>query len=218
MVVTIDGPAGTGKSTVSQAAAAASQLFYLNSGRFYRAVGWKARQEGIDPDNSEAIMAVARDISIEIIGDEFLVDQQSVGSELHTPEIDRIVAPISSIPEVRSAINQRLRRFARERDVIVEGRDMSTVVFPDAEIKIYLDADPEERARRRFNQGSGVLSLEEVLKSMEERDRIDRNKPTGSLRQADEATYIDTTDLTLAEVCEKVVSIILDRKNHGRSN
>lgn len=217
MVVAIDGPAGTGKSTVSQEVAARTGFFFLNSGKFYRAVSWKALRQKKSLENPQAIIAVAADIVLSVEDNRFLVDGKERNAELHAPEIDQVVAQVSAIPEVRVAVNSRLRRIAGARDVVVEGRDMSTVVFPDAEIKIYLDADVAVRAQRRRAQHRDDIPLEEVQRAMEERDSIDRTKPVGALRRASDAVYIDTTDLTLPEVCERVVAIILDKKNHGRS-
>nr|MDA3951653.1 (d)CMP kinase [Spirochaeta sp.] len=169
MVVAIDGPAGTGKSSVSTRLAELTGLFYINSGRFYRAITWKALQQGKSRDNPQALIATAADISIEIKNDRFLVDGKNRTAELHTPEVDREVAGVSSIPEIRIAVNTRIKRIAGTRDIIVEGRDMSTVVFPDAEVKIYLDADPTVRARRRAEQLGGDSDYTEILASIRER-------------------------------------------------
>lgn len=218
MVVAIDGPAGTGKSTVSRMVAEKTAFFYLNSGRFYRAITWKARTNGVAQDDTDALIAIASRIDIDIDGDRFLVDSVECTDELHTSEIDEAVAAVSSVPEIRDRVNARLKHIAGKRDVVVEGRDMSTVVFPDAEVKIFLDASPHTRARRRFNQGGGTGDIEAIRRAIEERDRIDRTKATGRLRRSEEALYIDTTDLTIDQVCAKVVAIIHEKITHGRSN
>ncbi|MEX2444547.1 MAG: (d)CMP kinase [Alkalispirochaeta sp.] len=216
MVVAIDGPAGTGKSTISKRVAEQTAFFYLNSGRFYRAVTWKALSQGKGLENPQALIATAADISITVEDDQFLVDGVPRDRELHTPEVDSAVATVSSIPEIRIAVNNRLKRIAGERDIVVEGRDMSTVVFPEAQVKIYLDADADERARRRLDQqGSG--DFEEIRESISQRDRIDRTKKTGRLQRTKDAIYLDTTDLTIEQVCEKVIDIIHEKNQHGRS-
>ncbi len=217
MVVAIDGPAGTGKSTISKRVAAETDFFYLNSGRFYRAITWKALHQGKGVENPQALIATAADISITVEDDQFQVDGVPRNEELHTPEVDNAVATVSSIPEIRIAVNSRLKRIAGERNIVVEGRDMSTVVFPDAEVKIYLDADPDIRAHRRLEQqGSG--NFEEIRESISQRDEIDRTKETGRLQRTKDAIYLDTTDLTIEQVCEKVIDIIHEKNQHGRSS
>ncbi len=216
MVVAIDGPAGTGKSTISRRVAEETSFFYLNSGRFYRAITWKALSQGKGLESPQALIATAADISITVENDQFLVDGIPREQELHTSEVDSAVATVSSIPEVRIAVNNRLKRIAGERDIVVEGRDMSTVVFPEAEVKIYLDADADERARRRLDQNGGG-NFDEIRNSIGQRDQIDRTKETGRLQRTKEAIYLDTTDLTIEQVCEKVIDIIHDKNQHGRS-
>ena len=159
MVVAIDGPAGTGKSTVSHLVAEKADFFYLNSGRFYRAITWKALTGGVTRDDAEALVSVASDIDIDIDGDRFLVDGVERTDELHTAAIDHAVAEVSSIPEVRRLVNARIKRIAGKRDIVVEGRDMSTVVFPDAEIKVFLDASPAMRPNAdSANWANGAMS------------------------------------------------------------
>jgi cytidylate kinase len=217
MVVAIDGPAGTGKSTISSRVAEATGFLNLNSGRFYRAITWKVLSQGKGINNPKAIIATAADIRIELSGARFLVDGVPRTKELHTPEVDAATATVSAIPEVRIAVNRRLKQIAGRLDVVVEGRDMSTVVFPDAEIKIFLDADADERARRRVAEREGA-SFEAIREAIIARDRVDREKKVGKLQRSDDAVYIDTTDLTIDQVCEKVIAIIHDKKPHGRSS
>ncbi|MDR2589158.1 MAG: (d)CMP kinase, partial [Spirochaetales bacterium] len=137
-----------------------------------------------------------------------LVDGSPREEELHTDAVDAWVAKHSAILPVRHEVNRRLRDIASTRDIVMEGRDITTVVFPHAEVKIFLDAKPEARARRRFLQGTSGLSEEEIAASLRQRDAIDRNKEEGSLTVAQDAVYIDTSDLTLNEVCEKVLMLI----------
>ena len=217
MVVAIDGPAGTGKSTISQKVAQKAGFFYLNSGRFYRAITWKNLMQGKGLDQTQALIATAADIDISIDQDRFLVDGVERASELHTEQVDATVAAVSAIPEIRIAVNNRIKRIAGERDIVVEGRDMSTVVFPNADVKVFLDAAAEVRARRRMDQvGNGTI--DEIRRAIEERDRIDRGKRIGALRRSEDAVYIDTTDLTIDQVCERVIAIIHEKNQHGRSS
>ena len=215
MVVAIDGPAGTGKSAVSANVAERTGFFYINSGRFYRTITWKALQQGKSIEDPRAIIATAADIAIEVEENRFLVDGKERSHELHTLEVDAQVAEVSSIPEVRIAVNTRIKRIAGKRDIIVEGRDMSTVVFPDADVKVFLDAAPAARAKRRADQIGSDANYEAILSAIQERDRIDRSKVVGKLARSDDAVYLDTTDLTFEQVCEKVLEII-HRKNRTR--
>ena len=213
MVVAIDGPAGTGKSTVAQRVAEKSGFLYINSGKFYRAITYKALKQGKSKENRHALIATAADISVEVTDDAFLVDRQKLDRELHTEEIDNNVAEVSAIPEVRISVNSRIKKIAEERDLVVEGRDMQTTVFPNAEVKIFLDADVKTRARRRFEQNESEGSLEEIEEAIRRRDKIDENKQMGRLARAEDAVYIDTTDLTIEEVCEKVIATIQKKRN-----
>ncbi|POR05221.1 hypothetical protein AU468_01665 [Alkalispirochaeta sphaeroplastigenens] len=198
--------------------AQATGFFHLNSGKFYRAITWKAQQLACDLTDQEEVLAVARGISIDLDGETFLLDGAPRDEELHTPLVDQAVAPVSAFPAVRQEVDRRLTEIAGTRDLVVEGRDMSTVVFPDAEVKVFLDADPAERARRRYEQNGGTGDLKQLEAAIRERDAIDRGKETGRLAQAPDAVYLDTTHLTLRQVCDKVVAIIYDKTNHGRSN
>ncbi len=219
MVVAIDGPAGTGKSSVSRCVARETRFFYVNSGRFYRAITWKALSEGLSPDDHEALLGVARAISIEVRPpDTYLVDGHPRHDELHTPGVDAQVAQVSAIPPLREEVNRRLLVIAAERDIIVEGRDITTVVFPDADVKVFLDASVEERARRRWEQSDQQLTLAQTRDAIARRDGVDRSKETERLYLSGDALYVDTTHLTLEVVCEKVVATIRQKQiNDSRS-
>ncbi|MFP4382583.1 MAG: (d)CMP kinase [Spirochaetia bacterium] len=213
MVVAIDGPAGAGKSTVAALVAEKTDLFYLNSGNFYRAVTLKVLENNADPENDLEVIKSAESTAIEIREGRTFADGIDVEDKLHTPEVDRWVSEHSAIIPVRHVVVQRLRDVAQSLDIIMEGRDITTVVFPNAEVKIYLDADVETRVKRRFSQGIGATSLDEIRKNIIKRDKIDKNKAEGSLRIAPDAVYLDTSDLTIDQVCEKVVYIIHSWKN-----
>lgn len=208
MVVAIDGPAGTGKSTVAKYVARSLGFLYVNSGALYRAITWKVLDRATDPDATEEIVAAAREVDVYVDAGTVRVDGVPEERQLYSHEVNRWVSRHSSVPEVRDCVNDRLRELSKERNVVVEGRDITTVVFPDADVKIYLDASVETRARRRFEQGLTNESLSDIRASIEARDRGDRAKRTGALRRADDAVYVDTSDLTIDEVCETVLGTI----------
>jgi cytidylate kinase len=212
MVVAIDGPAGVGKSTIAKMIAQSCNFYYLNSGSFYRAYTFLHIQEGKDPMDFPSVLETARLHVLAVDGGRICVEGEDIEDKLHTSEVDRFVAKISAYPPLREHVNEQLRRISKDMDVVVEGRDVTTVVFPDADLKCYFDAKPEVRAERRFKQHPDGPDYETVLKEIQERDHIDRTKPVGALQVADGALYIDTSHLTMVQVCEKVLSAIFTLK------
>lgn len=208
MIIAIDGPAASGKSTVARMVARRIGVPYVNSGSFYRAITLAVLEEGYDPARPEDVVAAAAKARIALRRGEVYLGERNVDGELHSDAVDRWVASHSAIPEVRAIVNEQLRRAVAGLDAVIDGRDIGTVVFPDAEAKIYLDASIHVRALRRLKQGVSSLSLEEIERSIVERDRIDRTKPQGSLRKSEDASFLDTSDLTIEEVCEKVIGKI----------
>ena len=208
MIVAIDGPAGVGKSSIAKMVGQKLGLYYLNSGNFYRGVTYRVLHLGIDPNDRDLCIRTASEASFDVKDGHFLLDGENVEDELHTPAIDLWASKISVIPEVRSIVNERIHELTKRLDIIAEGRDMTTVVFPDAEHKFFFDAKPEVRAKRRFDQNPSAMEYDRVLAEINERDEIDRNKPVGGLKIAPDAIYIDTSYLTINEVCEKVVNAI----------
>jgi len=206
MVVAIDGPAGAGKSTVAKRISKRTGMFYLNSGNFYRAVTLKLLREGKDPRSEKDLVETAETCGFSIVNERLHLDGKDVEDFLHTDDVDAWVAQHSAVVAVRHIVNRSLRTIAAGMDVIVEGRDITTVVFPDADLKVYLDADEETRAKRRFDQGVSELTYAEILSNIRMRDAIDRNKEEGSLKVAPDSLYLDTSGLTIDEVCEKVLS------------
>ncbi len=204
MTVAIDGPAGVGKSTIASAIAEKQGYFNLNSGNFYRAVSLTVLRKGISFEDEARVVEAAKRAVLEIRDGRLVMDGEDVEELLHSDEVDGIVAQVSAIVPVRHIVNEKLREISRSLDLVAEGRDMTTVVYPDAEVKVFLDASPEIRAERRFKQGVSTLSYDEILDSIKKRDVIDRNKKEGSLIIADDALYIDTSALTLEQVCERV--------------
>ncbi len=205
MVVAIDGPAASGKSTIAKAVAKAAGLTYVNSGNFYRAITYAVFARSLDPASSQDVIRAAEEARIDLVDGKISLDGENVEAGLHTDQIDQWVARHSAIPRVREVVTDQLRKVAGSLDAIVEGRDIATVVFPDADVKVYIDASIEVRARRRFEQGVSSLTLEQLEATIAERDEIDRTKPFGSLKRAADAVFIDTSHLTIEQVCEKVV-------------
>lgn len=215
MIVAIDGPAGVGKSTVARFVAERFGFFNLNSGNFYRAVTLKAQEKGLTPDQQEELTALAKGLDLDIVGGRLFMDGTDVEDLLHTDRVDSMVSPVSACVAVRHIVNDHIRRITSGMNIVAEGRDMTSVVFPHGEIKIFLDASPLARARRRFHQGTSELTLEEIRQKIEERDRKDRNKQEGSLKITEDAVYLDTSDLTLDQVCEKVSGKIKEYSDPG---
>ena len=212
MIVAIDGPAGVGKSSIARMIADKLGLYYLNSGNFYRGVTYRVLKQKLDPTDKELCIKAADEADFDVRDGHFYLDGEDVEAELHTPAIDLWASKISVIPEVRSIVNRNIHELTKRLSIIAEGRDMTTVVFPDAEHKFFFDAKAEVRAKRRFDQNPDAMPYDKVLSEINERDHIDRNKPVGGLKIAPDAIYIDTSYLTINEVCDKVVRAIKGEK------
>jgi cytidylate kinase len=214
MVIAIDGPAGTGKSTIAQMLARGitgkdgGPFTYINSGNLDRAITLGCLRLGIAPSDPGAVLEYAKKAPLVYQNGQLRLGEEPVEGLLHSDEVDRQVSPLSAIVPVRHVVNDHIRKIASGLNAVVEGRDMTTVVFPGAEYRFYLDASIEERARRRFQQGISALSLEEIKRSIAERDSLDRNKEEGSLILGPGVIYLDTSDLTLTQVYDKLVEIL----------
>lgn len=208
MVVAIDGPAGTGKSTVAHRVAEELNLTFLNSGSFYRALTLAAIDAGVSVDDADAVLELAKKQKLDYVDAHLILNGKDVDDQLHQDKVDANVSKVSSIIPLRHLVNDRMREIVKSLNIICEGRDMTTVVFPQAEYKFYLDASIEVQAQRRFDQGCSGLTLEEVKAAIIKRDEMDKNKAEGALKRADDAQYIDTSDLTIDDVCAIIVSKI----------
>ena len=214
MVIAIDGPAGTGKSTIAKLLAQRltgsieKEFTYINSGKLYRALTLGCLRAGIDTKDSEKVLEFAKNAGIDYRNDDIYLNGENVSDSLQTDEIDRFSAPLSAIVPVRHIINDIIRKISGNLNLVVEGRDMTTVVFPQAEYRFYLDASVEARAKRRFLQGVSQLNLDEIKEAIEQRDNIDKNKEEGSLIQAPGVIYLDTSGLTIEEVYDKLIKYI----------
>ncbi len=210
-VVAIDGPAGVGKSTIAKYISEELGYYFVNSGNFYRAVTYISLERGIHPEATDSIIKVAKVITYSIIEGKLAVDGSVVEEFLHTDAVDAWVAQHSAIIPIREVVNENLRKLAKDGlNIVCEGRDITTVVFPEAQFKFFLDASPRVRAERRFNQQDTRYTLDEIEQKIKERDVIDRNKEFGALKIAHDATYIDSSYLTIDEVYVKVLQAMLD--------
>ncbi|RKX86407.1 MAG: (d)CMP kinase [Spirochaetes bacterium] len=218
MIVAIDGPAGVGKSTVADCVAKKTGFLNINSGNFYRAITKIILDNNVKYKDKNEITRLARRYSLELKDGRITLDGRDIEEQLHTDKIDKWVSVHSSIPEIRNIVNGKLREAVGTRNAVIEGRDIATVVYPEAEIKIFLIANIETRAKRRYFQGTSKLSLEEIRDSIEKRDTIDRNKEFGGLKKTKGSITIDTSGLTIEQVCEKVVNKILDNVKEQESN
>jgi cytidylate kinase len=205
-VIAIDGPAGSGKSTVAKALAERLGLEYLDTGAMYRSVAFAALRRGIDPEDTEPVARVARDLDLRMGPDGAIsVDGVDARIEIRGPEVTRAVSIVAANPLVRDEMRSRQREWAAKRDGgVMEGRDIGTVVFPDAELKVYLDASPEVRASRRSKEVAD-LEYETVAADLARRDALDQGRTHGPLVEADDAVVIDTSDLSVDEIIAAVV-------------
>ncbi len=209
MIIAIDGPAGSGKTTVSRLLAKQLGIGYLDTGATYRALTLKSLDEGVDLNDGEIISSLARKMSLRLEKGKVFLDGQDVTESIRTPLIDRNISLVVSHQQVRESMVELQRRLAEGGDYVVEGRDIGTVVFPDADFKFYLDADVSERARRRFNElkAKGIdLDFNEVLVQLKRRDQADLTRKVGPLRKAEDAIYIDTTGMSINEVVNCLVN------------
>lgn len=202
MVIAIDGPAGCGKSTVAKILAERLHLTFLNSGSFYRGITLALLRAGIDLKDEQKVLDFARGLNLDYVNSHLFLEGEDVEDLLHTDQVDAHAAQVSAIVPLRHIVNEKIREVTKSLSIVCEGRDMTTVVFPNAEHKFYLDASIDVQAQRRFNQGVSDLSLEEIKESIRKRDEIDKNKAEGALKIAPDALYIDTSHLTIEEVCE----------------
>lgn len=203
MIIAIDGPAGTGKSTVAKILSEKLNITFLNSGGFYRTLTMAVLDAGIDYKDEKATLEFCKNQKIEYTKEgHFILNGKDVTSHLHDDRITANASQVSAIVEIRHLVNDLMREITKSLSIVCEGRDMTTVVFPNAEVKVYLDATAEVRAKRRFDQGVSDMTLEEIKASIEKRDEMDKNKKEGSLKIAPDALYIDTSNLTIDNVCE----------------
>ncbi len=210
-VVTIDGPSGVGKGTLAQFLVQQTGFHLLDSGAIYRALAFGAVQDGIALDDVAKLVVLANALPVKFIGTDILYNKEDITAQVRTEEIAGVASTIAVIPEVRAALLARQKAFATEPGLIADGRDMGTVVFPNAEIKVYLTASAEIRAQRRVKQlkSQGVsANIDQITRDIEMRDERDLNRKTAPLKPADDAIVIDTSHLEVDAVCQKVLSLL----------
>lgn len=221
LIVAIDGPAGAGKSTIAKLVAVSLGVPYLDTGALYRALALFLDARGIPPVECDALFSALQEVSLEITEKEILLEGKNVGAEIRTPRIDGIVSAYASLPMVRNRLLDLQREQGKRKGLVADGRDMATVVFPDARVKIFLTASDEERARRRFlelMERKENAHFEEVLEQIRERDRADSSRSTAPLRKAVDAVELSTDGLTIGEVTGRVLALvreILNKENHN---
>ena len=222
MIIAIDGPSGAGKSTVSKEVASQLGFSCLDTGAMFRAIAWKALECGIDLSDAQAVGKIAREYQIdfqcmegEVLPSVVTIGGTDVSREIRTSRIDRSVSAVSAHVPVRSAMLEQQRRIGNAGNYVVEGRDIGTVVFPDAELKIFLTASAHERAIRRLAQnrdrGVGSLDFDEVLADIERRDELDSSRDTAPLRAADDAVQLDSTSQTIAQIVDSICDLAKKR-------
>lgn len=211
LTIAIDGPSGAGKGTVARAIAAKLGYRHVDSGAMYRAVGWKAVRDGVALDDEAGLADLATRANVEITEEVVTIDGVDVTKAIRTPDIDRAAAAVARLPGVRAVLVSRQRDLGAHGAIVMEGRDIGTVVFPAADVKIYLDASPDERARRRAHDPAhtgGPAAVAEVASALTARDEIDRTRAASPLYAAKDAVLLDTTGQSIDAVVAQVLTLV----------
>jgi cytidylate kinase len=214
LTIAIDGPSGAGKGTVARAIAAELGYRHIDSGAMYRAVGWKAIHDGVALDNEHEIAALASRSRLNLLDEVVTIDDHDVTRAIRTPEIDRAAAAVARLPRVRAVLVEQQRHLGVGGGIVMEGRDIGTVVFPDADVKVYLDASPDERARRRAADPAhtgGPAAVSDVATLLTARDELDRTRQASPLYAAPDAVVVDTTGKSVEEVVREVLAVVEGR-------
>ena len=211
LIIAIDGPSGVGKGTIARAIAAELGYRHVDSGAMYRAVGWKAQQLGVPLDREDDLVSIAKQSVIDISATLVTIDGTDITRAIRTPEIDKAAASVARLPRVRAVLVERQRSLGANGAIVMEGRDIGTVVFPGADLKLYLDASAEERARRRAQDpahSGGPAALADVSTLLKDRDRSDSTRAASPLYAAADAVVIDTTDTPIDAVVARVMALV----------
>ena len=216
LIIAIDGPGGSGKSTVARSVARRLGFTYIDSGAMYRAVALWAMRLGMDLDDLHRLEQLAREAHIELPGERVLLNGEDVTAQIRDPRVSEAASRVAAQPAVRRALREEQRRIGSVGPAVMEGRDIGTVVFPEAKVKIFLDAQPDARAQRRASELGAVV--EDVARDLEARDMRDRSRAEAPLTQAPDAEYLDTTHLTPAQVEEAVLKLVRERTSNGKDH
>ena len=212
MIIAIDGPSGSGKGTIAKKLASTLNYTYIDTGAMYRCVSLKSLRENLKETDEEKIVDLLKNMDIKLTNDgKVFMDNEDVSDEIRSLKVTHRVSKISSIIPLREIMRQKQRQFAKKTSIVMEGRDITTEVFPDADYKFYLDASVDERAKRRFlqNKEKKIKStIDEVKNAIIERDYDDMNRKVGSLRRTNDQIYIDSTNMTIDEVLKKMLEVI----------
>jgi cytidylate kinase len=216
LIIAIDGPGGSGKSTVARSVARRLGFTYIDSGAMYRAVALWALRLGMDLDDLHRLEQLAKEARIELPGDRVLLNGEDITAQIRDPKVSDAASRVAAQPGVRRAMREEQRRIGSAGPSVMEGRDIGTVVFPEAKVKIFLDAQPEARAQRRASELGAPV--EQVARELDARDQRDRSRSEAPLTQAPDAEYLDTTHLTLAQVEEAVLKMVRERTSNGKGH
>ena len=212
--VAIDGPGGTGKSTIAKAVASRFGLEYIDTGAMYRALGLKALRNGVEAADEDAVRAMLDDTVIDFVSGQTMLDDEDVSGLIRTNESSMAASNISKLAIVRAKVDEVSRHLAAIKDVVMEGRDIGSTVIPDAEVKIFMTASPEIRATRRYEQllaAGKEADYDKIFKEIQERDYQDSHREVSPLRQAEDAVYLDTSDMSIEENIDAVADIITEK-------
>lgn len=214
-IIAIDGPAGAGKSSIARAVADRSGIPYLDTGAMYRAITWAVLEADLDPQDREGVAALSDGLKVSIDPGLVIVDGVDVTAAIREHRVSSSVSAVSAVPEVRERLVRMQREWAAQHGgAVVEGRDIGTVVFPAAGLKIYLTASPMERARRRHGETDDDRSLEQIAADIERRDHLDSTREHSPLRPADDAVWLDTSDLSIDQVIDRVLDLAAAAYSH----